>query len=285
MAVAATALAAGIERDAVAEGLRTFAGVPHRLERVGERDGVQLRQRLEGDQRRRRRGRPAQLRRRGPGDPRRQPQGRRLRGARPGGRRALPRLLPDRGGGARARHGPRPGGRAAGPLRRPRDRASPAPRRTPGRARRCCWPPPAPASTPSATTRSAATASASSSRPSARRARERDRRDAARRLRPPAGQEAQARGGAQEGAPGRVLAAADRDDVPGRLRRGDGLQRQLERLAARRVRRRHLLPEANADVRRDRPGRAAGALDPGDARHGAAPHPGAPRRRDRAAAA
>ena len=40
MAVAATALAAGIERDAVAEGLRTFAGVPHRLERVGERDGV-----------------------------------------------------------------------------------------------------------------------------------------------------------------------------------------------------------------------------------------------------
>jgi UDP-N-acetylmuramoylalanine--D-glutamate ligase len=30
----------GIERDAVAEALRTFPGVPHRLERVAEIDGV-----------------------------------------------------------------------------------------------------------------------------------------------------------------------------------------------------------------------------------------------------
>jgi UDP-N-acetylmuramoylalanine--D-glutamate ligase len=40
MAAAAAALASGLPRDAVAEGLRTFPGVRHRLERVRERDGV-----------------------------------------------------------------------------------------------------------------------------------------------------------------------------------------------------------------------------------------------------
>jgi UDP-N-acetylmuramoylalanine--D-glutamate ligase len=40
MAAAAAALASGVPRDAVAEGLRTFPGVRHRLERVRERDGV-----------------------------------------------------------------------------------------------------------------------------------------------------------------------------------------------------------------------------------------------------
>jgi UDP-N-acetylmuramoylalanine--D-glutamate ligase len=40
MAAAAAALAMGLERDAVREGLRSFAGVPHRLERVGERGAV-----------------------------------------------------------------------------------------------------------------------------------------------------------------------------------------------------------------------------------------------------
>jgi len=40
MAAAAAALAMGIERDAVREALRTFAGVPHRLERIAERNGV-----------------------------------------------------------------------------------------------------------------------------------------------------------------------------------------------------------------------------------------------------
>jgi UDP-N-acetylmuramoylalanine--D-glutamate ligase len=40
MAAAAAALASGLPRDAVAEGLRTFQGVRHRLERVGERNGV-----------------------------------------------------------------------------------------------------------------------------------------------------------------------------------------------------------------------------------------------------
>lgn len=40
MAVAATALAAGVPRDAVVRGLAGFAGVPHRLEPVAEVDGV-----------------------------------------------------------------------------------------------------------------------------------------------------------------------------------------------------------------------------------------------------
>jgi UDP-N-acetylmuramoylalanine--D-glutamate ligase len=40
MAAAAAALASGLPRDAVAEGLRSFAGVRHRLERVRQRDGV-----------------------------------------------------------------------------------------------------------------------------------------------------------------------------------------------------------------------------------------------------
>ncbi|HET9163699.1 MAG TPA: UDP-N-acetylmuramoyl-L-alanine--D-glutamate ligase [Solirubrobacterales bacterium] len=40
MAAATAALAMGLDRDAVREGLRTFAGVPHRLEQVAELDGV-----------------------------------------------------------------------------------------------------------------------------------------------------------------------------------------------------------------------------------------------------
>jgi UDP-N-acetylmuramoylalanine--D-glutamate ligase len=40
MAAAAVALARGIEPDAVRSALRSFAGVPHRLEEVAERDGV-----------------------------------------------------------------------------------------------------------------------------------------------------------------------------------------------------------------------------------------------------
>jgi UDP-N-acetylmuramoylalanine--D-glutamate ligase len=40
MATAAVCLARGIDRDAVAAGLRTFAGVRHRLERIPTRDGV-----------------------------------------------------------------------------------------------------------------------------------------------------------------------------------------------------------------------------------------------------
>jgi UDP-N-acetylmuramoylalanine--D-glutamate ligase len=40
MAAAAVALARGLDVDAVRQGLKTFRGVPHRLEEVAERDGV-----------------------------------------------------------------------------------------------------------------------------------------------------------------------------------------------------------------------------------------------------
>jgi UDP-N-acetylmuramoylalanine--D-glutamate ligase len=40
MAAAAAALSRGLDAEAVAEALRTFAGVPHRLEEVATREGV-----------------------------------------------------------------------------------------------------------------------------------------------------------------------------------------------------------------------------------------------------
>ena len=40
MAAAAVCLARGVDAAAVREGLATFAGVPHRLEEVGDVDGV-----------------------------------------------------------------------------------------------------------------------------------------------------------------------------------------------------------------------------------------------------
>jgi UDP-N-acetylmuramoylalanine--D-glutamate ligase len=42
MAAAAAALSMGLDRDAVHAGLRSFAGVPHRLEQVAERGGVRF---------------------------------------------------------------------------------------------------------------------------------------------------------------------------------------------------------------------------------------------------
>jgi UDP-N-acetylmuramoylalanine--D-glutamate ligase len=42
MAAAAAALSMGLDREAVREGLRSFAGVPHRLEGVAEIDGVRF---------------------------------------------------------------------------------------------------------------------------------------------------------------------------------------------------------------------------------------------------
>ncbi len=100
--------------------------------RAGRRDRRRaLRQRLQGDQRRRRDRRPALVRRRRAGDPRRLAQGRRVRGARPRGRRALRSRLSDRRRRRAARGRPRAGvggrGRAP-PLRRARrGRAPPRP--------------------------------------------------------------------------------------------------------------------------------------------------------------
>ncbi|HET7574378.1 MAG TPA: cyanophycin synthetase, partial [Solirubrobacterales bacterium] len=42
MAAAAAALSMGLDRDAVRAGLRSFAGVPHRLQQVAERGGVRF---------------------------------------------------------------------------------------------------------------------------------------------------------------------------------------------------------------------------------------------------
>ncbi len=42
MAAAAAALSMGLDRDAVREGLRSFAGIPHRLEQVAEYGGVRF---------------------------------------------------------------------------------------------------------------------------------------------------------------------------------------------------------------------------------------------------
>ncbi len=52
MATAAVCLARGVDAEAVATGLRTFAGVRHRLERIAVQGRRHLGQRLEGDERR-----------------------------------------------------------------------------------------------------------------------------------------------------------------------------------------------------------------------------------------
>ena len=89
MAAAAAALAGGVDPDEVLRGLRTFAGVAAPARGGGRARRRPLRERLQGHQRRRRarrdRGVRAGHRAR---DPRRQPQGRRLRGPAPGGRRS-----------------------------------------------------------------------------------------------------------------------------------------------------------------------------------------------------
>ena len=136
MAAAAAALALGLEREAVAEGLRGFAGVAHRLERVAEIGGVRYvndskatnvaaaRVGIEAFES----GVHAIL---GGGL-----EGRVVRGASRAGVPALRRLLPDRRDrrGARARSRPGIGGRdGARALRGPR--LGRARRHTGGRAR------------------------------------------------------------------------------------------------------------------------------------------------------
>ena len=84
----------------------TFPGVPHRLELVGERERRPLRERLEGDERRRRAARARRLRRRArPPDPRRLAQGRGLHAARRRDRAERAQRPPDRRDGRRARRG------------------------------------------------------------------------------------------------------------------------------------------------------------------------------------
>ncbi len=65
-AATAAARAAGVDDDAIAEALRTFPGVPHRLELVRELRRRPLRQRLEGDEHRRRAPRRRCVRRAAP---------------------------------------------------------------------------------------------------------------------------------------------------------------------------------------------------------------------------
>ena len=79
MAAAAAALAMGLERDAVAAGLRSFAGVPHRLERVAEIGGVLFVNDSKATNVSAAVTGASLLRGRRPRDPRRQPQGRVLR--------------------------------------------------------------------------------------------------------------------------------------------------------------------------------------------------------------
>ena len=82
-AATAAARAAGIDDDAIAEALRTFRGVEHRLELVAESRRRPFRQRLEGDEHDRRAARDRGLRRPAAApDPRRLAEGRVVRRAR-----------------------------------------------------------------------------------------------------------------------------------------------------------------------------------------------------------
>ena len=120
-AAAAAARAVGVADDAIAEALRAFPGVEHRIEEIGDRRRRALRQRLEGDERgrgptcARRVRRPPQAR-----DPRREGEGRAVRRPR-GDVRARRPGVPDRRVGRRARVGAR---RARRPVRRCPERSS-----------------------------------------------------------------------------------------------------------------------------------------------------------------
>ena len=120
MAAAAVCLARGIDADAVRAGLRTFAGVRHRLEQVALQRRREMGERLEGDERREHARRARRVRsRHDPPDPRRPGQGAGLHGAARAGRRALPGGVPDRRGRGPDRRGARGGVGAGARMRRP----------------------------------------------------------------------------------------------------------------------------------------------------------------------
>ena len=166
MAAAAAALAFGIDRDAVRAGLRSFAGVPHRLEPVAEIGGV----RFVNDSKATNvasaavgigsfdRGVHAIL----GGSDKGEPFGAAGRAAARARRRRLPARRHRRADGGRA-GAARRGRRPAAPRRRPRGRGPHRRRAPPRPARSSCSAPPAPASTPSRTSKRAASASARSS--------------------------------------------------------------------------------------------------------------------------
>ena len=103
LAAALAASLAGVPNEAIAEGIRAFGGVPHRLERIATRNGVAW---INDSQATIPLAAIAGARGVRPGaggaDRRRQGQGPRLRGAGRRDRRALPRGGPDRGDGRAA---------------------------------------------------------------------------------------------------------------------------------------------------------------------------------------
>ena len=191
--------------------------------RAGGRDRRRpLRQRLQGDQRRRRGRGDRLLRRWRARDPRRLAQGRLVvRGPRAAGRRALHRLLPDRrGGGAPARR-PRADAMAGVQLHRCGDLEAAVHAAA------------AAAEPGDVVLLAPACASFDAYRDYEERGEHFRELVEAMAMRAPATPpQARAR------APGRVLDAAHGDPLPARLRRRHGLQRQLDHVAARRVRRR-----------------------------------------------
>ena len=165
-AATAAARAAGVPDDAIAEALRTFPGVPHRLELVRELRRRPLGQRLEGDEHRRRAPRRRGLRRAAPPHPRRLAQGRGLRAvrARPPGRTSARSTSSEPRATSSPPHSTPPGASTSAPATSRQPSRSPLPTPSPATSsfsRRLPR-----ATTSSRTSRSAATRSAASSRSS-----------------------------------------------------------------------------------------------------------------------